>query len=431
MEGIGPRGALSAFWFVIAAALAATPLSAEPSAVGIFDGQSDVGSVVPHGTGTYDAASDSYTITASGENLWYRKDAFHFMWKKMSGDVSLTADITFPPTAYDHPPNPHRKALFDDPPDAGRGWHLCRCGGAWLGLTALQYRREKGANTQDIELNIAAPKTFRLVKRGDSNHDAAVSTHGEPLHRVGATIKLHLDGPFYVGLGLASHDVTTTDRVVFSHVKLEAPEPEPPATVLVSTLQVIQTEDQFRRAEVIVNRPGLFESPNWAADGKSLLINENGKFWKIPLLDPHAGGTPEPFDIGAATGCWGEHGYSPDGKWLAISCSTPGHKGPDVYVVPASGGAERQVTHQPVSFFRGWSPDGKTIAFVSIAGDHRDVYTIPAAGGEAVRLTDTGQNDGAEFTPDGQFIYFNSDASGVDADLAHASRRHGQGAGHA
>ena len=61
------------------------------------------------------------TITAAGANTWYHVDDFHFLWKKVSGDVALTADITFPPHSYDHDPNPHRKAIlmFRQTLDAG------------------------------------------------------------------------------------------------------------------------------------------------------------------------------------------------------------------------------------------------------------------------------------------------------------------------
>ena len=46
----------------------------------------------------YDPSAQSYTITGSGENMWFSADAFQFVWKKVSGDVSLAADIAFPGT---------------------------------------------------------------------------------------------------------------------------------------------------------------------------------------------------------------------------------------------------------------------------------------------------------------------------------------------
>lgn len=188
---------------------------------------------------------------------------------------------------------------------------------------------------------------------------------------------------------------------------------EPPTVS--STLEVIPVAKGMRRASAIETRPGIFESPNWTPDGKSLLINENGRFWRIPLRSPlAAAGAREAVDTGDVGGCWGEHGFSPDGKWLAVSCHAKGAHEPDIYVIPTQGGAARRVTYQPVSYFRGWSPDGKTILFASKHGANTQIYAVPSTGGAPRQLTHApGWNDGAEYTPDGRYIYFNSDRSGA------------------
>jgi len=63
--------------------------------VGIFESHGDIGTVLHPGSAEYDAAKHSYTIAGSGENMWLESDAFQFAWKKMSGDVTLTADVSF------------------------------------------------------------------------------------------------------------------------------------------------------------------------------------------------------------------------------------------------------------------------------------------------------------------------------------------------
>lgn len=389
-------------------------LMAVPAAagnLGDFENHGDVGSVAPPGTASFDRKAGTYTITAAGANAWGTEDGLHFIWKKMSGDFVLTADISWPAKAYDHEPNPHRKALLmlrqkldADSPYVDVAQH-------GNGLTALQFRRVKGTGTSDIELNIDAPKTVRLEKRGDTL-TLYLSRAGEPLHQTGASAKLKFDEPFYVGLGLTAHDPATTDKVVFSKVTLEAPAPLLEKLVTYSALTTFKIDEGAPIATVIESRQGVYEAPNFAPDMKSFVINENGKFFRVPLKDPPIGGPREPFPTGEATGCWGEHGFSPDGKWYAVSCKAPGESGPDVHIVPAEGGAARRLTHQPISFFHGWSPDGKTIAFTSILNGHEDIYTVPVAGGEPKRLTDAALNDGAEFSADGQWIYFNSNRSG-------------------
>src|SRR5215469_6475543 len=78
--------------------------------LGIFESQSDVGSVTPPGKLTYDPSMRTYTIDSAGANLWVAEDHFHFAWKKVSGDQSLTADINFPLSPAGA--SPHRKALL-------------------------------------------------------------------------------------------------------------------------------------------------------------------------------------------------------------------------------------------------------------------------------------------------------------------------------
>ena len=78
--------------------------------LGTFEGRSDIGEVTPPGTLAYDSNKNTYTATAAGANMWSKADDFNFAWKKVSGDVSLTADIHFPTSTGD--PNPHRKAVL-------------------------------------------------------------------------------------------------------------------------------------------------------------------------------------------------------------------------------------------------------------------------------------------------------------------------------
>ena len=387
------------------------PLTSQtaPVPLGVFDGQSDVGSVHPAGTLTYDSARGTYTLTAAGENIWSTEDAFHFAWKKMSGDVALTADITF----ADHPgtPNPHRKAvlMFRENLDADGAYADAAQHGT--GLTALQYRRTPGDTTQDIELNIDPPKRVRLEKHGDVV-TMFLSLRGEPLHQVGASIKLPLEGPFYVGIGLCAHDPKVVEKAVFSNVHLEPLQATTTSgeLTLYSSLKTIAIDDRARVATVVYSKAANIQAPNWSKDGGSLVYTEGGRIWKIPAK----GGAPEALDIGSANHCSGSHGFSPDGKWLAISCATPDKPGSRVYVVPAVGGTPRLVTENPNSYWHTWSPDGKTIVFTRPNKDGGgNIFAIAAEGGpERALTTGTGVSDDPDYSPDGQFIYFNSDRSG-------------------
>jgi|HubBroStandDraft_1064217.scaffolds.fasta_scaffold00050_48 TolB protein len=414
MRGSSAAGWIAASLLPLSAAAVPAMAPAERDLVGIFQGQSDVGSVTPPGTAAYDSHMDVYALTSAGANTWYHIDGFHYLWKKASGDWTLTADVAFPPAAYSHPPNPHRKGIlmFRQTLDAGAAYAALSVHGS--GMPALQYRRERGANTEDIELNIELPKTIRIEKRGDI-FTVFLSAGGEPLHQIGASTRLHLKSPFYVGLGALSHDVDTTDNVRFSHVTLQRPAAAGNTRpILYSTLQTIQIEDQYRRATVIRSVPGVLQSVHWRPEGKSLYVHEDGQLEQIDYLDPPAGAPPQPIAVGKLVDCSGNYGISPDGRWLAVSCAEAPRGEHQVYVLPAGGGdAARMLTHGAQSgYFHAWSPDSRIVAFTRGSASKADIFTIPASGGEESRLTRDTVNDGPDFSPDGQFIYFDSSRSG-------------------
>jgi TolB protein len=145
------------------------------------------------------------------------------------------------------------------------------------------------------------------------------------------------------------------------------------------------------------------EAPNWSPDGKYLLLNSEGKLWRLPLED---GSEMELLPTGNVKGINNDHGISPDGKLFVISA---GH----MYTLPSTGGEPRQITEFRPSYYHGWSPDGKTLAYCAPREKNFDIYSIPVEGGPEKRLTvHPGYDDGPDYSPDGRWIYFNSDRSG-------------------
>ena len=373
------------------------------TAAGIFEGYGDVGKVLHESSVEYDAAKGSYAIVGSGENMWSANDDFQFAWKKMSGDVTLTADITF----FGKGVNEHRKAVLmirqsldADSPYADAALH-------GSGLTSLQFREEKGAATHEIQANVSAPKRLRIEKRGAYFSMWLADEKGEFRLASGST-RIALREPFYIGLGVCSHDKDVVEKAVFSNVELNPAAPAAAvASTLYSTLEIVTVASTDRRAIYVA--PERFEAPNWMPDGKSLLFNRNGRIEKIAVT----GGTPQIIDTGFATRCNNDHGISPDGKQLVISDNSQGEHRSLVYIVPISGGVPRRITQKSPSYWHGWSPDGKTLTFVGERNDDFDIYAIPAAGGEEKQLTTAkGLDDGPEYSPDGNYIYFNSERTG-------------------
>ncbi len=162
------------------------------------------------------------------------------------------------------------------------------------------------------------------------------------------------------------------------------------------------------RPRVLLRTDRLIEAPNWDPGGASLLVNGDGRLWRV-ALDGEA--ALEQVDTGFAAACNNDHGISPDGSLIAISHEAAA--GSTIYLLPANGGVPAQVTRENPSYWHGWSPDGATLAYCGARGGRYDIFTIPAAGGAERRLTEqAGHNDGPDFAADGSAIWFNSDRTG-------------------
>ena len=390
-------------------------------AVGVFEGHGDVGSVAQAGSAAFDAGTGTYTLSGSGENMWLGKDAFQFVWEKVKApNVGLTADISF----VGEGKNAHRKAVLmvrqsleEDSVYADVAVH-------GSGLTSLQFRDERGAETREVQANVtSAPKRVRIVKEGDYFR-MWVSGEDGKFRLAGATGKIVLTEPFYVGIGICSHDNSVIETAKFAGVEfkeknttddqvtsIKSAQPRmavPPADKKLYSMLEISDGGAFDRRAIYVAE-GRFEAPNWMPDGKRLLFNRNGRIETISV----EGGATTVLDTGMAVRCNNDHGISPDGKSLVVSDNSQENHESLIYILPIEGGTPRRITKNAPSYWHGWSPDGKTLAFVGQRNGEFDIYSISTEGGEEKQLTTAkGLDDGPEYKPDGQWIYFNSVRTG-------------------
>jgi TolB protein len=146
-------------------------------ALGAFDGHADIGKPKLAGYATWNAASQEYVLTAGGVNMWGARDEFHMAWRKLDGDFILQARVEFLGKGVD----PHRKAglivrssLDEDSPYVDGALH------AGDGLTSLQFRRGKGALTEQLEAAVKGADVVQLERRGDT-YIFSAARFGEPL----------------------------------------------------------------------------------------------------------------------------------------------------------------------------------------------------------------------------------------------------------
>jgi WD40 repeat protein len=383
----------------------ATPAQTAQS-LGQFENHGDVGNVATPGSAIYDGEKQTYTITASGTNMWAGKDEFHYLWKRLKGNFILRARAEFIGKGVD----PHRKIgwtvrpnLETDSPHVNASLH-------GDGLTSLQSRRTKGAITEGLNFTEKGQDVIQLERRGNT-YIMSVARFGE-MFKVQEIADLSLGDEVFVGLYVCSHNNTVVEKAVFRDVEITIPAKEnfvPYRDYIGSKLEVMDIATKERK--VLHRVKDSLQAPNWTLDGKRLIYNHNGLLYSFNL----ATNTPTLFDTGEVKRNNNDHVLSFDGKMLGISSSSAEDGNVSmIYTLPITGGKPVKITRKGPSYLHGWSPDKKFLVYTGSRNNELDIYKIPANGGEEVRLTTAqGVDDGPEYTPDGKFIYFNSFRTGT------------------
>ncbi len=122
---------------------------------------------------------------------------------------------------------------------------------------------------------------------------------------------------------------------------------------------------------------------------------------------------------------------SPDGKRVAFTVTETNWEEnayeTEIFLADSSGGPPIQLTRaKKSSSAPAWTPDGRTLAFISDRTDKRQIYLIDPAGGEARALTaiEDGVNAFA-WSPDGRHIAFTMTEPKTDA-IKERDKRYGE-----
>lgn len=393
--------------------------------IGIFDDHADIGNPKLKGNASYDASTQTYNLTGAGSNIWFNRDEFHFLYKKISGDFILTADFDF--TGDTAKAAGHRKIgwmIRESLDEGAASMNACK---HIDGLTVLQWRPYRGMFMRDPEDELFYAKkggqTIQLQRIGKLI-TMKIAHPGEPLQLVGSHVMEDMKDEVLAGVYILSHDSNQIAQAKIWNVRIDKPvfhpytsNPHVVATdshdVLGSRLEIVDIADGKRM--VIHESKGTFEAPNWMPDGKKLLFNEGGSLYTIPI----EGGTPEKLNTGSINTSNNDHLISFDGKMLAISSQRKGLPGggSTVYTLPLTGGEPRLITEQTPSYLHGWNPNGKEVAIVAQRNGSKvyNLYKVSLKDNKETAVTSntTGHVDGPEYSPDGKYIYYNANVSGT------------------
>jgi TolB protein len=241
-----------------AAVFAAVVLSAgahaqltPPQTLGSFETSADVGSPAIKGSSSYDAATQTYTITGSGANMWAARDEFQFTWRKLRGDFIVRTHARFLGAGTD----PHRKLgwIVRSSLDADATYADAAVHGD--GLASLQFRASTGGPTFQLPSAVRGADVIQLERRGTA-FIMSVARYGEPFTRTELS-ELALGDEVYVGLFVCAHNAKVAERAVFSNVRIVVPPPagwRPYRDYIGSNLEVMRIDSSDRK--VLHTDPG-------------------------------------------------------------------------------------------------------------------------------------------------------------------------------
>jgi len=185
------------------------------SSLGMFQKSADVGKLSHEGSAAYDAGVQTYAVTGGGANIWGSEDAFHYVWRELSGDAAMAARLQWQGEGR----NPHRKAGWMIRQNMEPGSPYVDVVSHGSGLISLQYRKVANGPTEEIQSVVSAPATLRLERHGDVFSLFVCGDKGS-FQPVGS-LSIPLKDPVLAGLVVCSHDDSVTETAVFSSVYLK------------------------------------------------------------------------------------------------------------------------------------------------------------------------------------------------------------------
>src|SRR5262249_7638228 len=150
-----------------------------------------------------------------------------------------------------------------------------------------------------------------IEKRGDLFY-MWYGRAGQPLEFAGGSTRVVFHPPFYVGLGVCSHNKDLIQKAAFENVELDL-NPAAGSTKRYSTLETIPVTSTDARVSYVA--ADHLKAPGWSEDGTFLIFRAPGKTQRVSVT----GGNAEDFTTQAASKHKaGKMVLSPDGKQAAV-----------------------------------------------------------------------------------------------------------------
>ena len=215
--------AVSPLWLgcALAAICFASPL-------GIFEKDTSVTLGQFAGHSDFNPSTGEYSVMGAGGEISGKADGFQYLWKRVTGDVTVNADARFIGTDSTNASQAALMIRQSLDPDAAYAAAVIYGDGSRM----AQYRVDKGASSRSSDFpvyaNMAGIVHLSIRRQGDSFTIAVgrVGKAGGPIP-MSAPITVTMNGPVFVGLALSSpNDPKLQVAAAFSNVFLQGPKVE-------------------------------------------------------------------------------------------------------------------------------------------------------------------------------------------------------------
>lgn len=176
----------------------------------------DIGNVGKPGSTTFDKANGKYAVSGSGEDIFGKRDQFHFAYRSWSGDGEITARVMEVPRTHNHA---KAGVMFRESLDADSAnvvMEILANAGA-----EFQYRQNTGAKTSyKVTKKIKAPHYVRLIRVGDT-FTGYRSSDGTAWTLQGS-VTVPMKQGIYLGLSVTAHNNEVLNTAIFDNVTISS-----------------------------------------------------------------------------------------------------------------------------------------------------------------------------------------------------------------